>query len=479
MADSLREQAWRFVCATFPERQIYIRSDGRVQFFTFGPLMQTILAGITLAFLGWVAFTSVNVVFKDHIIAAKDKRYYQMQASYEGRVTDLQSAYDTLNAALITAEDTFHSRANEIETKQRSLFELIHRKQSLQAMVANGALGPSVAEAPVAGAAEAAEDSFDTDASAVVGPPPGADGDAIPSAQQRKKTTPGVPALRPATTTEPTTRPARSSFLQGVEKLAGTFFGRRPVANVNIDHPSVRRIVAETARLDKIVADERTLTTDAERGFSGAIAHLNGAIQLAGLDPKTLVARASAIGGAGGPLIPLASAGIASVNDTVFMDDVTRIADKLDELSRIAHAMRSVPLAVPVQGAAFDLSSGFGARIDPFTRRWAFHAGLDFTGPWGATIHATAPGTVVHAGPRGPYGNAVEIDHGMGIKTRFGHLSAVLVRPGMKVEKGSPVGKLGSSGRSTGPHVHYEVWFDAAAKDPKKFIKAGRYVLKE
>ena len=90
---------------------------------------------------------------------------------------------------------------------------------------------------------------------------------------------------------------------------------------------------------------------------------------------------------------------------------------------------------------------------------------------------ATAAGVVVHAGPDGAYGNMVEIDHGMGVRTRYGHLSAVLVRVGAHIGKGDAVGRLGSTGRSTGPHVHYEVWLDNRVRDPAKFLEAGRHVL--
>src|SRR5258705_11979873 len=99
----LLERVWQWIHATFPERQIYIRSDGRVQFFTFGPSLQATLAGLVLIFLGWVAFATVNVVFKDRIIAAKDHRFQQMQPAYWNRVTDLQTSYDQFNAALGSA----------------------------------------------------------------------------------------------------------------------------------------------------------------------------------------------------------------------------------------------------------------------------------------------------------------------------------------------------------------------------------------
>jgi len=107
MVEPLIERAWAWLHATFPERQIYIRSDGRVQFFTFGSTLQATCAGLSLIFLGWVAFASVNVIFKDRIITSKDHRFQQMQASYENRVADLQLSYDELNNALVSAEDRF------------------------------------------------------------------------------------------------------------------------------------------------------------------------------------------------------------------------------------------------------------------------------------------------------------------------------------------------------------------------------------
>src|SRR5580693_8979474 len=117
MGHSLVERIWVWLHATFPERQIYIRSDGRVQFFTCGATLQATCAGLSLIFLGWVAFASVNVIFKDRIIAAKDHRYQQMQGNYENRIADLQLSYDELNNGLISAEDRFKATADEVEAK--------------------------------------------------------------------------------------------------------------------------------------------------------------------------------------------------------------------------------------------------------------------------------------------------------------------------------------------------------------------------
>jgi murein DD-endopeptidase MepM/ murein hydrolase activator NlpD len=318
----------------------------------------------------------------------------------------------------------------------------------------------------------------------MVGPPPGSGAAPPPTPAPHKALAPAgseIPMMRQAPATDPrTARPARASFLEGaVEKLAGALFTRKHASYANVDHPLLRQIALEQVRLNKLVSAEQTLTVDAEQNVAGEISHLQGAIRMAGIDPNSFVSQAHTAEAMGGPLIPLSTSSFTGVLDAAFNEHVAQIAEELDQLTGIARAMRSVPLTMPVQGEDFHRSSGFGARIDPFTKRWAFHAGLDFTGPFGSTIHATAPGIVVYAGPRGPYGNAVEIDHGMGIRTRYGHMSAILVQPGTKVEKGSPIGKLGSSGRSTGPHVHYEVWYDQAARDPARFIEAGRYVLKE
>ena len=147
MTESLVERAWAWLHETFPERQIYIRSDGRVQFFTFGPSLQATLAGLTLIFLGWVAFSTVNVIFKDRIIAAKDHRYHQMQSAYENRVADLQLSYDELNGALVSAEDKFKSTADELQTKQNTIAKFIDRKNQVDALVSNpdaALLGPSM-----------------------------------------------------------------------------------------------------------------------------------------------------------------------------------------------------------------------------------------------------------------------------------------------------------------------------------------------
>src|SRR5690242_6704570 len=127
MAEMLGDRVCACLYDEFPDRQIYIRIDGRLQFFTFRPTLQAALAGLTLIFLGWVAFATVNVIFKYRIIAAKDHRYQQMQQSYEGRVADLQMSYDQLNGALVTAEDRFKATADTLQAKQNAIAGFLNR----------------------------------------------------------------------------------------------------------------------------------------------------------------------------------------------------------------------------------------------------------------------------------------------------------------------------------------------------------------
>ena len=131
-----------------------------------------------------------------------------------------------------------------------------------------------------------------------------------------------------------------------------------------------------------------------------------------------------------------------------------------------------VPVRKPVTGE-IDLSSQFGVRVDPFLRIPAMHTGLDFRGEIGDPIHATAAGKVTVAGWTGGYGKMVEIDHGNGLSTRYGHLSQIDVNVGDRIRIGQVVGRLGSTGRSTGPHVHYETRIDGEPVDPQKFLAAG------
>jgi murein DD-endopeptidase MepM/ murein hydrolase activator NlpD len=146
---------------------------------------------------------------------------------------------------------------------------------------------------------------------------------------------------------------------------------------------------------------------------------------------------------------------------------------KLDSLQ---DGVISVPSDKPVKTAAF--TSGYGVRSDPFRGVAAMHAGIDLSGPHGTPIYATADGVVTNAGwNSGGYGNLIKVDHGRGIETRYGHLAAISVRPGQRITRGQVIGRMGSTGRSTGNHLHYEVRIDGRAVNPIPFMKSADYVV--
>ena len=177
------------------------------------------------------------------------------------------------------------------------------------------------------------------------------------------------------------------------------------------------------------------------------------------------------LGGTGGPFVPL---------DKVagFDGSLALLRDTAAEATRLDSIVAHVPLRRPLAGP-LDVTSTFGPRLDPFLGRPAMHTGIDLHEATGDAVTATADGTVTIAGPDGGYGNMVEIDHGGGLATRYAHLSAVDVAVGQRVAAGALVGRVGSTGRATGPHLHYETRIDGTPVDPARFLQAAAILSPE
>lgn len=171
----------------------------------------------------------------------------------------------------------------------------------------------------------------------------------------------------------------------------------------------------------------------------------------------------------GGPYIP---AGMTSLSP-----QAKEMFTHLDELATLKQILNMLPIDKPIRDA--EQQSPFGHRIDPFNGHLAFHSGLDLSGPEGSKIYSPADGKVVAAGRNGAYGNAIDINHGFDVVTRYGHLSQIFVHDGQTVKKGQVIGIQGSTGRSTGQHLHYEVRYRDRPINPKNFLEVGRYVSKE
>jgi murein DD-endopeptidase MepM/ murein hydrolase activator NlpD len=218
--------------------------------------------------------------------------------------------------------------------------------------------------------------------------------------------------------------------------------------------------------LERVEGDEMTALDAIDRKASRALGRNAEILEKAGLDPEKLAAPKPL--SMGGPFIPVD----ADPKAPAFDRAAAQAARDVSFAENLSALMPSVPLMMPLSGET-SVSSPFGYRIDPFLGRPSLHPGVDLLQPYGAEIFATAAGRVIHAGPMGGYGDAVEIDHGHGLATVYGHMSEILVVAGQEVAKGDPIGRLGSTGRSTGPHLHYEVRVDGEPVDPERFIRAG------
>jgi murein DD-endopeptidase MepM/ murein hydrolase activator NlpD len=213
-------------------------------------------------------------------------------------------------------------------------------------------------------------------------------------------------------------------------------------------------------------SQERLVENLFDRSKKG-VAELERVVAMTGLDIDRMIGTK----GRGGPQV-----------EAKYTDDETlneRVADlrrRLERWQSLQSAVKNLPLVAPL--GEYRLASGFGGRRDPFTGRWSSHNGIDMAIQAGTPIHATGPGTVAYTGWYGGYGWMVEVDHGMGVRTRYAHMQSIVAEKGQKVEVGAKLGLVGSSGRSSGPHLHYEVLIDGKAVDPTNFLTAGRYVLK-
>lgn len=242
----------------------------------------------------------------------------------------------------------------------------------------------------------------------------------------------------------------------------------RPQAQLNAqEKQALAQLRSDLSAMDAESAAALQAITLAARSqidtLTGALRPLG--LRLADLRPSTPLLSSPDLA-VGGPYEPLLGPGFASSALTA--------ETALNDLDGLKQAIRDLPVAPPTRGTP--VSSTFGPRMDPFLGTIAMHTGIDFMAPQGQDVHATGRGTVLSAGRNGGYGNMVEIHHPGGLVTRYAHLSRIFVREGESVAPGDIIGQVGSTGRSTGPHLHYEVRLQNEALDPKPYLNAGKTV---
>ncbi len=231
-----------------------------------------------------------------------------------------------------------------------------------------------------------------------------------------------------------------------------------------VQRPPLEAVMARVEdSLDRIEGRQVNTLASLEETYEAKARRMHAVLTEVGIDTGKHVEPAT-----GGPFVSYR----LSANASAFEKQVYRINVARAQVERLNSAVAAMPLRRPVQGE-IDMTSSFGVRVDPFLSRPAMHTGIDFRGDTGEAIHVTAGGKVVSAGWSGGYGRMVEVDHGNGLSTRYGHLSEIDVQVGQTVKAGQTVGRMGSTGRSTGPHLHYETRIDGEAVNPAKFLHAG------
>lgn len=269
-----------------------------------------------------------------------------------------------------------------------------------------------------------------------------------------------------------------------IEKVADSQFGELPAdakAGETVSDSSgeagrtvekVSAALPEAAGLARIEARQLAFVERMTRLADRRSERASSAIRALGLDPQTMIARLDDSSAQGGPLLHLATSTDGSLDPRF-----RRLGMSLARMNLLERGLAGIPQVLP---ASLDyISSGFGYRSDPFTGEAAFHAGLDFKGPYGAPIYAAAKGTVSFVGQKQGYGNCVEIDHGNGLMTRYAHMSGFRAHAGQSIKAGDLIGAIGSSGRSTGPHLHFEVRINDRPVNPRPFLEAAPHVLEE
>lgn len=411
----------------------------------------TIRRSTALAGLAWLALTTAGcgaagwyVLSKDDLAARLIARETTRQYAYEDRIAALRADVDRLASRALLDQDGVEARVDELATRQAELESRQSLVTALADTLQNGGITPAAKSLPLRSRLIKPEEPVR--ASGVTSFAP-----IMPS---KPTPAPDAPALRGA----------------GAEKAAGWQSGE-----VQEPEPPAQRVASALTRLDKAMANttqaQLAALTEMDESLTETQKRIRGALSETGLDTERMSLNATVAGGTGGPFVPFKidpSAG-------PFEARLNALQPKVTAVFRLRGLVEQLPLARPMPGDN-EFTSNYGYRVDPFTRAPAMHTGVDFRAESGSPIRATAPGKVVTAEYSGGYGNMVEVEHANGVSTRYAHMSAILATVGQSVTTGTVLGRVGSTGRSTGPHLHYETRINGEPSDPTRFIRSGERI---
>jgi len=397
-----------------------------------GPVVFWIVIG-TVTLLGlWSAATATYFGFRDDVLTRLIAHQADMQYSYEDRIAELRAKVDRATSRQMLDQEQFDQKLEQIMRRQTALegrATALGSMPDITGSIRLPAKGP-LAMDPV---------------------------QAPPSASTPKPS----PISDTVIFVAPPDREAR------LESRAPVLASLQQTASAKL--AGVDNVITRLQRsLDQVEARQIALLNNAEESMESRLRRMRGVITDLGLDMAQLDSATPKGPPMGGPFVPVRlSADAGPFDRQLFRINITRT-----QVDRLNRTLALVPYRKPVVGEV-EFTSGFGVRSDPFLGRPAMHTGLDFRAQTGDPVRVTANGRVVSAGWAGGYGRMVEIDHGNGLATRYGHLSEIGVKVGQQVKIGEVIGEVGSTGRSTGPHLHYETRIDGEAVDPQKFLRAG------
>ena len=395
----------------------------------FGPVAFWIVVGSVTLLGMWSAATATYFAFRDDVLTRLIARQAEMQYAYEDRIAELRAKVDRTTSRQLLDQEQFDQKLDQIMRRQTAL----ESRATALGAIPDASVTGSI-RTPSRGAAAGEATSSGT-------PKPSPISDTVifvapPDREARLESRAPVIA---------TAQPNQFAKIQGVDNV----------------------LVRLQTSLDQVDRRQMAALSSVEESMESRVRRMRGVFTDLGLDMAQLEA-ATPRAGVGGPFVPIKlPADAGSFERQLYRINVTR-----SQVERLNRTLALVPYRKPVIGEV-EFTSGFGVRSDPFLGRPAMHTGLDFRAASGDPVRATANGKVVSSGWAGGYGRMVEIDHGNGLSTRYGHLSEIGVKVGDAIKIGQVIGAVGSTGRSTGPHLHYETRIDGDAVDPQKFLRAG------
>ncbi len=422
----------------FPERRLFLRSDTETRFIRLHPGTQLVAwAGVTLV-IGWT-ITATAILLMDSIGSGNFRAQAQRdQMIYEDRLNALSEERDRRVAEAAAAQQRFSSALEQISVMQTELLSSEDRRREMETglEVVQSALRRTMIER------EEARDAAKAFEVAI------ADGGSVSGGLDAQAMTGTVDILSDALATTAEER----------DIIAAD-------AEVAIEQ-------ASELQLELRLLNERNddIFRQLEEAMTVSVEPLDEMFRAAGMNPDSMLEQVRrGYSGTGGPLTPIQFSTMGGGVDTT-TGRANALLDQLDKINMYRIAAEKAPFGQPVQ-ASYRFTSGFG-------QRWGrLHAGTDFAAPIGTPIYSTADGVVIEAGWASGYGRLIKIQHEFGIETRYAHLNKISVQVGQRVSRGDRIGDMGNSGRSTGPHLHYEVRVGGTPVNPMTYIRAGQDVF--